>query len=99
MEQYETSINRSYYAVFHVANALLVKKGIRTKTHSGTISEFGKQYVNLDNFEKEIFNIFPNLEEIREDVDYDVFNTVNEIKADKSLEKAEIFIGECRRFL
>jgi uncharacterized protein (UPF0332 family) len=65
-EQFETSINRSYYAVFHSAVALLIKKGIHTKTHSGTISEFGKQYVHLDNFNKEIFDIFSELEELRE---------------------------------
>jgi uncharacterized protein (UPF0332 family) len=31
-EFYSDSINRSYYAVFHAANALLIKKGIHTKT-------------------------------------------------------------------
>jgi uncharacterized protein (UPF0332 family) len=30
-EFYSTSINRSYYAVFHVAKALLLKKGKKPK--------------------------------------------------------------------
>jgi uncharacterized protein (UPF0332 family) len=32
---YDTSVNRSYYAVFYSANALLFKKGIKAKTHKG----------------------------------------------------------------
>ena len=47
---YPDSINRSYYAVFHAANALLIKKGIFTKTHAGTIREFGLEYIINDNF-------------------------------------------------
>ena len=37
---YETSINRSYYASFYAANALLVKKKIATKTHKGIVKKF-----------------------------------------------------------
>ncbi|KZX12345.1 HEPN domain-containing protein [Methanobrevibacter filiformis] len=45
---YPDSINRSYYAVFHAAKALLIKKGIITKTHSGTISAFGLEYIKKE---------------------------------------------------
>ena len=37
--RYNVSINRSYYAAFYAARALLLKKGKNPKTHSGTISE------------------------------------------------------------
>ena len=36
-DRYSVSINRSYYACFYATKALLLKKGIVTKTHSGTI--------------------------------------------------------------
>lgn len=55
---YADSINRSYYAVFHAANALLLKKGIFAKTHAGTIREFGLNYVVNADFDKEYRNIF-----------------------------------------
>jgi len=38
---YSASINRSYYAVYYAAKALLIKKGKNPKTHSGTIAQFG----------------------------------------------------------
>lgn len=59
---YSDSINRSYYAVFHAANALLIKKGIFAKTHNGTIRKFGLEYIANDDFSKEIGKFFTNLE-------------------------------------
>ena len=41
---YPDSINRSYYAVFYAVKALLLKKDISTKTHSGTIRQFNLIY-------------------------------------------------------
>jgi uncharacterized protein (UPF0332 family) len=44
-ERYNMAGNRSYYTRFYVAKALLLKKGISTKTHSGTIQKFGFEYM------------------------------------------------------
>ena len=41
---YIISINRSYYAVFYATKALLLKKGVETHKHSGTIKKFGLEY-------------------------------------------------------
>jgi uncharacterized protein (UPF0332 family) len=51
---YPDSINRSYYAVFHGAKALLAKNGIFTKTHSGTIQKFGLECIINGDFNKDI---------------------------------------------
>ena len=57
------SISSSYYAVFHGAKSLLIKKGIFTKTHSGTIYQFGLEYVVNGDFDKKIGKLFSKLEE------------------------------------
>lgn len=46
------------YAVFHAANALLIKKGISAKTHNGTIRKFGLEFIINDSFNKEIGKFF-----------------------------------------
>lgn len=51
---YDTSINRYYYDVFYSANALLVKKGIKTKTHKGISRKFGLEYIMNDEFDQYI---------------------------------------------
>lgn len=96
---YSDSINRSYYAVFHAANALLIKKGIFAKTHNGTIRKFGLEYITNDNFSKDIGKFFTSLEKDREKADYDYSYEVTRNKAKKDLNNAKKFVKECERFL
>ena len=98
-EYYSASINRSYYAVFYAARALLLKKDKNPKTHSGTISEFGLEYIINDNFDKDISKILSGLEDDRENADYDFsFQSTKEI-AKIDLKNAKLFIEECKKFL
>ena len=96
---YSASINRSYYAVFYAAKALLLKKGINTKKHSGTIVQFGLEYVLNDNFDKEVSKILSRLEDDRGNADYDFDFQPTEEKAGKDLNNARFFVEECKKFL
>jgi uncharacterized protein (UPF0332 family) len=98
-ERYKMSINRSYYATFYAAKALLTKKGLKSKTHSGAISQFSLHYVKEDIFDENIFKLFPNLENDREDVDYDFHTKITRKDAKSCLNDAKIFIEECKKFL
>jgi len=98
-QRYKMAINRSYYAVFHAARALLFKKEIITKTHSGTIQKFGLEYVINDNFDGDVAKILSSLEDEREDVDYDYRFTVTKKDAVEAINDAKKFIKECEKFL
>lgn len=98
-DRYNISINRSYYTVFYGSKALLLKKGIKTNTHTGNIKKFGFEYVVNDNFNEKIAKILSKLEEDRSRVDYDFEFEAAELKAKKDLEDAKKFIEECRKFL
>jgi uncharacterized protein (UPF0332 family) len=98
-DRYSVSINRSYYACFYAAKALLLKKGIVTKTHSGTINKFGLEYVINGNFDKDIGTFFSSLEKDREKADYDYSYEATENKARKDLNNAKKFVKECEKFL
>lgn len=63
-ERYKMSINCSYYAVFYAASAMLLKKGITAKKHSGIIQKFGLEYVINDNFDRDIASTLSNLKTI-----------------------------------
>ncbi|MDR2830753.1 MAG: HEPN domain-containing protein [Methanobrevibacter sp.] len=82
-EFYPDSINRSYYAVFYAAKALLLKKGISSKTHTGTIHQFCLEYAVNDTFDKEISKFFARIEEDREKADYDLTFEFSRLKAKK----------------
>jgi len=96
---YGDSINRSYYAVYHAASALLIKKGIFSKTHKETIRKFGLEYVVNDSFNKEIGKFFNHVKKDREKADYDYSYEVTKNKAKKDLDNAKKFVEECKGFL
>jgi len=96
---YDTTVNRAYYSVFYSANALLVKKWIKTKTHKGISRQFGLEYVINDKFDKDISKTLSKLHEERLKADYDFYFESSEGKAKKDLNRARKFIEECKKFL
>ena len=40
--QWNSAINRLYYACFYVASALLLKRGVGAKSHAGVIAKFSE---------------------------------------------------------
>jgi uncharacterized protein (UPF0332 family) len=75
------------------------KKGIFTKTHSGTIQKFGFECVINGDFNKDIGKFFSKLEKDREKADYDVFDKITKSKAKRDLDNAKRFVKECERLL
>jgi uncharacterized protein (UPF0332 family) len=65
----------------------------------GQIAVFGLEYVVNDNFDKKINKILSQLEDDREDSDYYSYSYFTEEDALYNLEKAEIFVEECKKFL
>jgi uncharacterized protein (UPF0332 family) len=98
-ERFKVTINRCYYAVFYIAHALLIKKGFFPKSHKGTIIKFGEEYVLNGDFDEKIAKIFSQLEERREKSDYNSFFNYDEELVVSSIEKAESFIEEAKKFL
>lgn len=52
LNHWNLAANRLYYALFHIATVLLIKKGINVKTHAGVICALGQQIVNAGLFVK-----------------------------------------------
>ncbi|MBR1702400.1 MAG: HEPN domain-containing protein [Lachnospiraceae bacterium] len=52
--QYKSSINRSYYAIFHALRAVTAMDGFDSSKHSGVIAYFNKNYVKEGIFDKDI---------------------------------------------
>ena len=51
--QYKTSLNRSYYAIFHAMRAMNILKGFDSSKHSGVIAYFNKEYIKEGIMDKE----------------------------------------------
>ncbi|WP_276955344.1 HEPN domain-containing protein [Methanobrevibacter woesei] len=96
---YSDSVSLSYYAMFLTAKALLIKKNIFPKTHSGLISTFGKEYVKDGTFNLEIYRNFARTQTLRETADYEAVDNISKRLAIEKITQAEEFVKEAKKFL
>jgi len=97
-DRYDDAISRAYYAMFYSAKALLTERKIHPKTHKGVKNQFGMEFVKNSNFSVDIFRFFVQLQQDRQDADYEVLIKFNRNQARNALDRAEIFINECKNF-
>ena len=53
-KDYESSVSRTYYAMFYAAQAVLLTKKLTFSSHKGVISAFGKHFIKTEIFPKEM---------------------------------------------
>ncbi len=99
LEMYDTAANRSYYAIFHAARAVLALDGQDYKRHSGVISNFQKDYIKTEIFDKQMSNIIKNAFDMRTESDYEDFYIVPKEDVKVQVEEAEIFIANIEVYL
>lgn len=97
--QYKTSLNRSYYAIFHAMRAANILKGFDSSKHSGVIAYFNREYLKSGILEKNLSVIIKNSAFLREKSDYDDFFIASRKDAEKQLEDANTFVTSIEQFL
>lgn len=82
--------------MFWAAQAALIKKGITTKTHTGLISQFSKEYVLTGLMETDVFQSLQAAFDMRQESTYEVRFEVTEDEVKELLEEAEEFINSIK---
>lgn len=90
--QYKTSLNRSYYAIFHAMRAMNILKGFDSSKHSGVIAFFNKEYLKENILDRNLSIVIKNSAFLRKKSDYDDFYIASKQEAEKQLEEAERFL-------
>jgi uncharacterized protein (UPF0332 family) len=96
---YATGVNRSYYAVFYAANALLATLGEARSKHSDVISVFRQRFIKTGELPAELSEIYGDLMNSRQSGDYDLNTRVEMETARELLEKARRFVDEVEQWL
>lgn len=99
LELYDTAANRSYYAIFHAARAVLALDGQDYKKHSGVISNFQKEYIKTGIFDKEMSRIIKSAFDMRTESDYEDFYIVEKEDVIKQVEEADYFLNNIEKYL
>jgi hypothetical protein len=97
--QLKTSLNRSYYAVFHAIRAVNCLDGYDSSKHAGVIAHFNQEYLKTGKLNRELSKIIKNTSYLREKSDYDDFYVAGKQEATQQLENAKHFLAEVEQYL
>lgn len=97
--QYKTSLNRSYYAVFHAMRSANALKGFDSSKHSGVIAFFTKEYLKTEILDRNLAVIIKDSSLCREKSDYDDFYIARRAEAEKQLKNAKYFVRKIEEYV
>ncbi|MEE1195022.1 MAG: HEPN domain-containing protein [Phascolarctobacterium sp.] len=98
-QSYKSSVNRSYYSIFHCLRAVTALDGFDSSKHSGIIAFFNMHYVKNGVFGKEMSKILDKAYRWREKADYKDYEEVTKAIAEEQLVNAEKFLAIIEPFL
>ncbi len=98
-DHFGMSVNRSYYAMFTSARAILALKELDSSKHSGVITLFSQHIIKPGLFPKELSKFLRKAKRIREDADYGDFVEITKKDAQMQLEHAKEFVEEAENSL
>jgi len=89
---YRDCVSRAYYAMYHLAKAVLVLQNKDPYSHRGVKILLASELVKHGLMDKDIYNLFVLAKEKREDADYRELIKITRKDAVKAIEDAKIFI-------
>ena len=97
--EFKTSLNRSYYAIFHAMRSVNMLSGFDSSKHSGVISHFNQYYLKTKELEPSLSDIIKKASYCREKSDYDDFYLVSKEEAEEQLENAKLFVEKVKDYI
>ena len=97
--QFKSSINRSYYAIFHSLRAITSLDNFDSSKHAGIISHVNHYYVKEGVFDKQFSKYLDASFRLREKADYQDFFIVSKDMAEQQIERAENIIEAVTHYL
>ena len=97
--QYKTSLNRSYYAVFHAMRSANALKKFDSSKHSGVIAFFTKEYLKAEILERNLAAVIKESSLCREKSDYDDFYVAGREEAEEQLKNAKYLVQKIEEYV
>lgn len=91
--------DRSYYAMFYAASALLAAEGIDVASHRALLAAFGKDMVKTGRVDAQYHRMLLDAFDLRQTADYDVQADVDLATAREAFCAARDFIGMAEAIL
>jgi uncharacterized protein (UPF0332 family) len=89
---YGIAVSRAYYAMFYIAQALLLGEGMAFSKHTGVIAAFGEYFANTGRVPKALHRILIDAEKLRLKGDYGDERVITAEQAETQIAYAERFL-------
>ena len=96
---FDTAVSRAYYAMFYVAEALLLSKGLAYSKHSAVIAAFGREFARAGVMSPEFHAHLRAASEARNISDYQLASHVTEEETAQHISHAEQLLAAAWEFL
>ena len=93
------SVNRIYYSCFYIVSALLLKKGLEFKKHSGVRAAFHGHFVKLGLISREYGQFYDEIFEARQRGDYIELVHFEKEQIEKWFQNAKDFTEVVKRLI
>lgn len=97
--QYDDSVSRAYYAVFHMMSAALFTADEVYSSHSQTIGAFNKKFIKTGTFPKQFSRIIQDLFDDRQTGDYDAAARIDKGTARQRIRDAENLTSRVEEYI
>lgn len=87
-KQYDDSVSRAYYCIFHAISGLIFLNDAEFSSHSQTLGYFNKEFIKTGIFPKKFGKWTYKLFEFRETGDYMINPTISETNAKEAFQIA-----------
>lgn len=98
-KSFKSSVNRSYYAIFHALRAITELDCFDSSKHSGVIAYFNRNYIKEGIFDKSVSKMLDTAFRLREKADYEDFMIVSIEMAREQAEKAKFILDTFKPYL
>jgi len=96
---YESSVSRTYYAMFYSTQAMLLTKNLSFSSHKAVISAFGEYFVKTGIFRKEMGRELNKAFEKRQIGDYEYTFVISKREAEEILGNGKKFVEKMAQHL
>ncbi len=98
-EERDFAAERAYYAMFYVAEALLLERGKRFRKHSAVHAAFGEQFTKAGLLESKYHRWLLDAFDRRIVSDYDTTGELSPHEVRETINRAKEFLTQANRFL
>jgi len=95
----ESSVSRTYYAMFYSTQAALLTKNLSFSSHKGVISAFGEHFVKTGIFPKEMGRELNRAFEKRQIGDYEYTFVISDDETEQMLQSGKEFVSTVAHWL